>query len=97
MPTNSLRVVARVTAKPDAVETIREVLRGLIEPTRREPGCVSYVLLQNKEEPADFTFVEEWESDSLFEGHFSTEHVRKALPRLQELATVDIRRYSVLA
>lgn len=59
MDERSLRVVARVKAKPDKVAEVREALAGLVAPTRREAGCVVYELLQNQTEPADFTFVEE--------------------------------------
>ena len=59
MRDQALRVVARVVARPGKVEELQALLRGLIEPTRREPGCVTYELLQNTADPTDFTFVEE--------------------------------------
>ena len=42
MPASSLRVVARIKGKPEKVGEVRELLRGLVEPTRKESGCVSY-------------------------------------------------------
>jgi quinol monooxygenase YgiN len=94
----SLRVVARITARPDTVNEVRQILDGLIDPTRKEPGCVSYELLQNRKDPADFTFVEEWDGDASLEGHFSTEHISAALPKLQTLVaeSPDIRTYSLV-
>ena len=50
-------------ARPGKEDELRALLRGLIEPTRREPGCVTYELLQNTADPTDFTFVEEWSSE----------------------------------
>ena len=64
MPANPLRVVARIKARPETVDEVRELLCGLVEPTRKESGCISYELLQNREDPTDLTFVEEWESDA---------------------------------
>ena len=98
MTESSLRVVARIVAKPDKVEEVRELLSGLIEPTRREEGCVAYELLQNRSDPTDFTFVEEWASDAAFDAHFTTLHIQDALPKLQDLAAEapDIRTYSVV-
>lgn len=98
MPSNGLRVVARIKAKQDKVEEVRRLLSGLIEPTRREEGCVTYELLQNREDPTDFTFVEEWASDEAFGRHFETEHLKNALPQLPELAAEepDIRTYMVI-
>ena len=98
MSESSLRVVARIKAKPEKVEEVKNLLSSLIEPTRKESGCVVYELLQNKKDPTDFTFVEEWESESALENHFSTEHIQNALPQLGDLAAEepDIRTYTVV-
>lgn len=55
----SLRVVARVAAKANSVEQVRAILMGVVEPTRREPGCLSYQLLQSQADPTDFPCIEE--------------------------------------
>lgn len=98
MTDNSLRVVARIKAEPDKVEEVRALLTGLIEPTRQESGCVSYELLQNREDPTDFTFVEEWTGQSAFAAHFETEHMKDALPKVPDLTSEapDIRTYAVV-
>ena len=99
MAITSLRVVARIVAKPDKVHEVRAMLLGLVAPTRAEDGCVVYELLQNRADPTDFTFVEEWASDAAFERHHTTDHIRSALPTLQALVAVapDIRTYSLIA
>jgi len=99
MPENSLRVVARIKARPDTIDDVRRLLSGLIEPTRQEPGCVKYELLQNRQDPTDFTFVEEWNGDSAFNNHFTTDHIQAALPQLAGIAAeeADIRTYSVIS
>ena len=99
MKTVGLRVIARIVAKPDTVEEVQRILRGLVAPTRAEEGCVVYELLQNRADPTDFTFVEEWANDSSFERHHRTEHIRAAFPSLGALvaAPPDIRTYSVVA
>lgn len=95
----SLRVVARITAKPDKVPDVRAILLGLVAPTRAEEGCVVYELLQNRADPTDFTFVEEWASDATFERHHATAHIRAAFPKLEALvaSAPDIRTYSLIA
>jgi quinol monooxygenase YgiN len=94
----SLRVVARITARPDTVDEVKALLGGLIEPTRKETGCITYELLQNRQEPTDFTFVEEWDGDASLDAHLASDHLSRALPRLQQLVTVppDIRRYTLV-
>lgn len=98
MPANSLRVVARIKAKPENVGEVRELLCGLIEPTRKESGCISYELLQNTDDPTDFTFVEEWESRAALESHAASDHLKAIGPKLRPVLTSapDIRTYSVV-
>jgi quinol monooxygenase YgiN len=98
MPENSIRIVARVVANPDSADQVRSILSGLVEPTRNESGCISYELLQNRTDPTDFIFVEEWKSDAEVDAHLTTKHVRDALTKLPKLLSgePDIRRYSVV-
>lgn len=93
-----MRIVARVAAKPDQVDAVREILLGLIQPTRDEPGCINYLLLQNETDPTDFTFVELWRDRSAFEAHLETPHFKAAAARLQDkvASPPDIRRYHVV-
>jgi quinol monooxygenase YgiN len=93
MAESSLRAVDRIKAKPEGVKAVGELLSGLVEPTRKESGCVSYQLLQNRRDPTDFTFAEEWQSDAAFEAHLSSAHVQQALPKLEAITAEppDIR------
>lgn len=94
----ALHVVARVTARPETADTLRSVLSALIEPTRRESGCIAYQLLENRRDSTDFTFVEIWSDDDAFDAHLQTEHFLAAAAQLPELvaAEPDIRSYSVV-
>jgi quinol monooxygenase YgiN len=95
----SLRVVAVLPAKPDRVDEVREILKSLIGPTRAESGCITYELLQNNADPAEFTFVEEWESDAALDAHLATAHIQTGLEKVTPLLAgpPDIRRYSLVA
>jgi quinol monooxygenase YgiN len=86
----SVRVVARIVAKRGAVEKLGALLRGLVAPTRQEPG---------KEDPSDFTFVEEWKSGADLDAHSRSPHVQQARSVLGDLAAAppDIRRTRVIA
>jgi quinol monooxygenase YgiN len=99
MPEDPLRVVARIKAKTDKIGEVLELLRGLVEPTRKEVGCLRYELLQNRKDPTDFTFIEEWKTDSSFDSHSTTTHIQAVGPKLKEIVVEapDIRIYSVVA
>ncbi len=94
-----VRVVARIVAIPEKVEQLKLVLFGLIDPSRQESGCIQYELLQNHEDPTDFVFVEEWESEALLNAHLESPHINEADAKLEGLlaAEPDIRLYRLLA
>jgi len=95
MSTTSLRVVARIKARDGMVSRVKDVLLSLLEPTRRETGCLVYELLQNEDDPTDFTFVEEWTTDQALDAHLASPHVEKAFALAGDLlaAPPDVRRY----
>ena len=98
MSENAIRVIARFAAKPEHVGVVRRILTALIEPTRKEAGCITYDLMQNKQDPTDFTFVEEWRSRDALDRHLSTEHIGNCVSHIGEYVETDpdIRIYKVL-
>jgi len=98
MGKDTLRVIARLKARPGKANELLSIVSSLIEPTRKEPGCLQYMLLQNNEDPTDFTLVEEWQDSKALEAHFATKHFKDAVNKLPNLvaAEPDIRRYHVV-
>ncbi len=94
-----VRVIAHIPAKREKVEEVKRLLASLIEPTRKEAGCIRYEMWQNTKEPADLTFVEEWASREALDAHLETEHVTSVLQQLGGLLSgeVDIRTYHLAA
>jgi quinol monooxygenase YgiN len=94
-----MKVILRLAAKPDKVDELKAILLGLAGPTRKEPGCLSWEIFQNRADPCDFTFVEEWASDAALDAHWAAPHVQDALARGVPLlaAQPDDRRYTKIA
>ncbi len=94
----TVRVVARFFARPDTVVGLQGLLSGLLEPTRHEPGCLRYELLQNLTDPTDFTFVEEWRTQQDVAEHLQTAHVREAQQRVGAFVSQppEIQSYRVI-
>jgi quinol monooxygenase YgiN len=99
MPKNSLRTIARVRARRDKVDELRALLKALVGPTRNEKGCIAYVLLQNRNDPTDFVFLEEWENDAALKGHSASEHMKDLRSKLRALTDrePEAQRYSLVA
>lgn len=97
MSQSSIHIVARFIAKPDTIKGLQTVLEALLTPTRQEPGCHRYLLLHNQQNPADFTFVEEWADEAAIDQHLQSAHLKKALTDMTGLLAVqpDIQRYTL--
>ncbi|MEH0671245.1 putative quinol monooxygenase [Vibrio owensii] len=70
-----LTIVANIIAKADQVELVKAELLKLIDVTRAEEGCINYDLHQDNENPAHFTFYENWETRELWRTHMDNEHL----------------------
>jgi quinol monooxygenase YgiN len=95
MEKETVQVVAHIIAREGQESRVLAELEKLVEPTRAEAGCRKYELFVNKENPADFVFVEEYESDNAFQAHMDSKHVAAAIAEAVPLlaAAPDIRRY----
>ncbi len=72
-------VVARFRALEGQDEALKQALLKMVPPTRREPGCIQYDLLQSPEDPRDLCFLERWESDRALQQHIQGEGLQRML------------------
>jgi quinol monooxygenase YgiN len=82
---SNLTVVAKVVAKTDSVESVKNEMLKLIEPTRKENGCIGYNLHQDNEDPAVFVFYETWESLACLDKHMNTDHFKSFVSSVSSL------------
>ena len=76
---SELRVTASLTAKPEAVDSLRADLLRLVEATRQEEGSVEFDLFESASSPGTFITVERWRSQDDFEAHMQTPHLASAV------------------
>ena len=70
----SLAVV--IKAKEGQEETVKNACIGLLEPTRKEKGCINYTLHMDPNDKGRFMFYENWESQELWALHLDTPHIK---------------------
>jgi quinol monooxygenase YgiN len=75
MPNALLTVVAEMVAKPGKGDELKRHLLALVEPTRKEAGCVQYDLHQSTSQPERFVFYENWRSRDSLDRHLQTPHM----------------------
>jgi quinol monooxygenase YgiN len=92
-------VIARFTAKSGSEAALREVLLRLVEPTRRETGCLHYEMVQSQNDPLAFTFFEKWQDEATLMASVQTPHVVRARAERVDLldGPHDVSRWDVVA
>jgi quinol monooxygenase YgiN len=83
-------VVLAVTwmAKVGREAEVEAVFSRLTEESRKEPGCVMYLVHRHKTEPRRFLVYEQYKDDAALEAHRAAPHflqyAKKELPKLGE-------------
>jgi quinol monooxygenase YgiN len=81
-------VVLAVTwmAKQGHESEVTSIFAKLTEESRKEPGCLMYVVHRHKTEPRRFFVYEQYKDDAALEAHRASPHflryARKELPKL---------------
>ncbi len=70
-----LTIVANIHVNADKIELVKAELLKLVPITRAEEGCINYDLHQDNENPAHFTFFENWETHELWQTHMNAPHL----------------------
>jgi quinol monooxygenase YgiN len=79
-----LIVVAEMKAKAGQQAELRRQTLALVEPTRREKGCVRYDLHECGADPGRFLFYEVWASNAAWQTHMKKPHLARFLAQLDE-------------
>lgn len=65
-------LLAKITAKEEFAENIKEELSKLIKPSRAKEGCLGYTMYTDNKKQNVFYFVEKWENKEVFSAHMSS-------------------------
>ncbi|WP_133135942.1 putative quinol monooxygenase [Legionella rowbothamii] len=85
--------IAQFISQPGKEEELYQALLTLLEPTRAEPGCISYNLHQNVENSSIFTMTECFESKEAFDFHSTQpylQHFRERAKNAIESVTLTL-------
>jgi quinol monooxygenase YgiN len=92
MPTD-IRVVAILKFKAGKKDAVAAAIRGCLQPSRAEPGCLFYVPHWDKADDQRVVFIEHWRSQDDLDKHMKTTHFNALIERLDGLldGVPDIR------
>ncbi|QQE13414.1 antibiotic biosynthesis monooxygenase [Planctomycetota bacterium] len=72
-----LTIVAKVVVKEEYREELEPELVRLLDPSRKDAGCLLYDMHQSNEDANTFLFYETWQNKGLWESHMETEHLKR--------------------
>ena len=77
-------VIARAVAKSGKERELRDLLGGMLSPTRAEDGCIFYRLFETHE-PGRFYFYELWGSETALNEHAGSDHFKQMQHKLKDV------------
>jgi quinol monooxygenase YgiN len=63
-------------AKPGKEDQLREATLAIVEPTRREEGCIQFVVLEDINAPGTFFIRETWRDQTALDAHFAQPYLK---------------------
>ena len=72
-----LILVVRVTIKAGHENEVLEPFRKLQEETRREPGCILYVVQRSRENPRRYLVYEQYKDQVALDAHRASPHFKE--------------------
>lgn len=93
-----IKVVSKAKLKQDVnLEEYLNIAKKVIDETRKEQGCISYVLFQDLQDPSILTMLEEWMDETALNQHDQSDHVLKWVPELRKMReSTETHRYREL-
>jgi quinol monooxygenase YgiN len=98
MKTGTLINIAFFKAR-EGGDRLEAELLNLVEPTRREPGCLQYDICRSATDPHDVVVFERWQTPSDFDAHMRTPYVGAFMGKVSDLCgqDVEIRAYHMVS
>lgn len=88
--TDTLTLIARLTAKPDCAAMLGEALQALVSPTRAEAGSINYHLHRDSDDPNVWILYENWRSRADLDAHFRQPYTKAVMARFPDLLARDM-------
>ncbi len=81
----NLVIIAKITAAEGQSEAAKAALLEVVEPTRKEVGCIQYDFHQDLNNPDLFYAYEQWETIAHLQAHGKSEHISAMKTKTKEI------------
>jgi quinol monooxygenase YgiN len=86
-----ISVVATFIPKENQAKVVESILRGMVNPTRKEPGCLRYELYGATGPEPQFVLIEAYADQPALEAHRATEHYKNYRSKIADALKEPIK------
>jgi quinol monooxygenase YgiN len=86
-----ISVVATFNPKENQKKEVEQILRDMVGPTRKEPGCLRYELYGTAGTERQFVLIEAYADQVALEAHRATEHYKSYRSRVADALKEPIK------
>jgi quinol monooxygenase YgiN len=91
-----ISIVAKFIVNKGEESNFLQLIKPLINASLAEEGCIEYALQKHKKQAETFCLIEKWKDEKAVEIHNKTEHFTSTIPKLVELAKVEVDVYETV-
>ncbi len=81
---SQISVIAKLVSKKDQIEKIKKELLNLVSVSKKDEGCIDYILHQSPTDKTNFFFYENWASKQSLDNHLTTDHIKRFFEECSE-------------
>lgn len=81
-----VKIIAILAARPGQAEDLKELLFGMVEACRAEPGNLRWDVWQDQADPTCFVLDELYTDNAAVASHRETQHFRNYVSKINDLA-----------
>lgn len=80
-----LTLISRRIIRSECVDAFEALAAELVRQSRKEPGCLGYVLCRSSGEQRLHLFLERWADQASLDAHKATPHFQRIVPQFDAL------------
>ncbi|MBH0162566.1 MULTISPECIES: putative quinol monooxygenase [Fictibacillus] len=81
----AITINAILIAREGKEEALRDELINVAQASRKEEGCISYILHESTENPSTFVFYENWRDEDALNSHINSQHYKAYRKNIETL------------
>lgn len=91
-----ITIIVHFLVKQGKKEEFHKAMEELLIKSREEEGCLLYDIYEGRDDTNSVVLLEHWKDQVAIDIHGKTDHFMTIIPRIKEIASIDIKFYNKL-